>query len=213
MPTVIAPANVNAAFTGLELAGIYTTTEVTAQASDLPVVAASTGAIRTMARIVVPVEAGDVLDLDGRQRVTNDVGPTYYTVGIGYWWDTYDADDGLDSGDPAKIWTRIPPVNGQNVDRSIVHHLPLTLVADVYRVPAGWPPGHRMVVCFRANASSTAYAVNSGADKVTVDNYGVITVRRYRPKVDDPRWSGLAALQEQVTELAAQVAALTPPPS
>jgi hypothetical protein len=210
MTLVVAPANVNAAFTGLELAGIYTTTEVTAQVSDLPVVASSSGAIRTMARIVVPVAAGDVLDLDGRQRVTNDVGPSYYTVGIGYWWDAYDVDDGLDSADPAKVWTRVSPANGQNVDRSVVHHLPLTLVGDVYRVPETWPPGHRMVVCFRANAASTAYGVNGGGDKVTVDSYGAITVRRYRPKVDDPRWSDLTTLQDQVAALAAQVAALTP---
>jgi hypothetical protein len=33
---------------------------------------------------------------------------------------------------------------------------------------------------------------------------------RLRPHVDDPRWTDVTALQQQVTELAAQVAALTP---
>lgn len=181
MTRAISPPNLDAAFTGLTLAGIHTTREVTALASGLPVGGTSGGQIRTLARIVVPVAAGDVLDVEGRQRVTNDVGPKTYTVGVGYWLDAYDCDDGLTSSDPGKLWTRIGSLNGGNVDRSIVHHLPLHL-HDVYQVPASWPAGHRMCVLFRGDAHSTAWNTNGGSDRITVDDYGVLTVRRYRPE-------------------------------
>jgi hypothetical protein len=162
----------------VSLVGIWTTREVVAIPGDLPVGGTSGNQMRTMARIVVPVDAGDVLDISGRQRVTNDIGPSKYTVGVGYWFDVYDMDDGMSGAD--RVWTRIGSLNGQNVDRSIVHHLPLHL-EDVWVVPADWPVGHRAVVCFRADAHSTAWNANGGGDRITVDDYGVLTVRRWAP--------------------------------
>lgn len=203
------PPNLNLALTSCALVGIHTTQEVTALASGLPV--DGVGAYqRTMARLVVPVVAGDVLDIEGRQRVTNNIGPNEYTAGIGYWFDGYDLDDGVPSGDPAKVWTRIGSLNGENVDRDLLHHLPIHL-HDVYQVPTSWPEGHRMVVSFRACAASTAWMRNGGTDKISVDDYGVLTVRHYRPTVDDPRWADVTTLQQQVDTLAAQVAVLIPP--
>lgn len=215
----IAPKNINLLVAGYRPDQIYTTQEVTALPGDLPVGGVSGEQIRTMARIVVPVDAGDVLVCDGRQRVTNNIGPAAYTVGVGYWFDAYDVDDGLSTSDPAKVWTRIGSLCGSNVDRSIVHHLDLHL-QDVYRIPAGWPAGHRIVVCFRADAHSTAWAANGGADKVTVDDYGVLTVHRWRPVQADPLTADLqnqvADLRDGLDALMERVAALedpgTPPP-
>jgi hypothetical protein len=178
MPRQIAPPNLNFASGPLDLVGIWSTREVTALSGGLPVGGVSGEQIRTLARIVVPVEPGDVLDMSGRQRVTNNIGPSRYTVGIGYWFDAYDMDDGLSSAE--RTWTRVGSLNGQNVDRSIVHHLAVHL-EDIWQVPTSWPEGHRAVLCFRADAHSTAWAANGGGDRIDVDDYGVLTARRYQP--------------------------------
>jgi hypothetical protein len=216
----VAPKNINLTVAGYYPASVHTTQEVTALSGDLPVGGVSGEQIRTLARIVVPVDPGDALACEGRQRVTNDIGPIRYVVGVGCWWDAYDADDGLATSDPAKVWTRISSLDGQNVDRSVVHHLPLTLTGDVYKVPADWPTGHRIVVCFRADAHSTAWASNGGGDKVTVDDYGVLTVTRWRPIQPDPAAADLQAqvvdLRDELAGLKERVATLedpgTPPP-
>jgi hypothetical protein len=201
MARQIAAPNINKATGPLDLVGMWTTREVVGLPADLPVGGVSGEQMKTLSRIVVPVDAGDILDISGRQRVTNDIGPSRYTVGIGYWFDVYDVDDGLSTSDPTRMWTRIGSLNGTNVDRSIVHHVALHL-EDVWQVPADWPAGHRATVCFRADAHSTAWNANGGGDKVTVDDYGVLTVRRWKtpaPVVDDPRWADieqrLAALE------------------
>lgn len=199
MVRAVAPKNVNYATGRLEHVGTWTTQEVTALPGDLPVGGVAGGQIRTLARMIIPVDAGDFLEIDGWQRVTNDIGPVRYTTGVGYWVEVYDVDDGLTTADPDRVWLRVSSLNGQNVDRSIVHHLPLTLSGANWTVPADWPPGHRAVVCFRADAHSTGWDDNGGGDKITVDDYGVLTVRRWRPWVDDPRWADveqrLAALE------------------
>lgn len=177
-PTVVTPA-ATAHPSNLTLAGLHTTRQVVG--TQLPVGGKAGLQKRMVARLIIPVQAGDLLDIEGRQRVTNDLGrqpgQTRYTVGVGYWLDSYNVDDGVAYA--SKTWTRLGSLNGDNVspDR---HHMPLHL-HDVYEVPAGWPDGHRMVVVFRADAHSTKWAVNGGNDKVTVDDYGVLTVRRYRP--------------------------------
>jgi hypothetical protein len=198
----IAAPNINLSTGPLTLVDLRTTQEVIGLASDLTVGGVSGEQIRTLARTVVPVDAGDILEVDGWQRVTNDIGTVRYTCGVGFWVDVYDVDDGLSTSDPSRMWTRVSSLNGQNVDRSIVHHLPLTLSGVVWKVPDNWPAGHRATVCFRADAHSTAWNSNGGADKITVDNYGVLTVRRWKPMppaVDDPRWADveqrLAALE------------------
>jgi hypothetical protein len=124
---------------------------------------------RTMLRVVVPVQAGDVLDVSARARVTNG---NSYVVGIGYHLWAYDVDCCGGSGGP---WWRISTSNGDNVDRTR-HHMPLH-IDTAYVVPADWPSGHRIVVVLRADAHSTAW---EAGDVVTVDQaYGQMIVRRW----------------------------------
>ncbi|HET6635231.1 MAG TPA: hypothetical protein VFH77_09390, partial [Streptomyces sp.] len=155
-------------------AGLYATDEVTA--STLPVDLV-TDTYRTMLRTVVPVDAGDLLDIAAWARVTNDTGRDRgdpgYTVGVGWHLWAYDVDtQAASSGE----WWRIAPWCGDNVTRDR-HHMPLA-IDTVYRVPADWPAGHRIVVVLRADAHSTA-AVDG--DELTVDReYGHLTVRRWK---------------------------------
>jgi hypothetical protein len=151
---------------GQRSVGLFATDEVIA--ATLPVDLAS-DTYRTMLRVVVPAAAGDLLDVDARARVTNDVG---YTVGIGYHLWAYDADSGQGTAGP---WWRIGSLNGDNVF-SPRHHMPLH-TSTVYQVPADWPAGHRIVVVLRADAHSTAW---KAGDTITVDQlYGQLTVRRW----------------------------------
>jgi hypothetical protein len=129
----------------------------------------STSTWRTMLRVVVPVQAGDVLDVSARARVTNDVG---YVVGVGYHLWAYDVDSGQGSSGP---WWRISTSNGDNVEPKR-HHMPLH-IDTAYVVPADWPAGHRIVVVLRADAHSTAW---ESGDTLTVDQaYGQMIVRRW----------------------------------
>jgi hypothetical protein len=154
----------------LTVAGLYATNEVPAKT--LPIGTGPGQGYRTLLRVVVPVAAGDVLDIVGRARVTNDTSPAY-TVGVGYHLWMYDADDGLGSGGP---WTQISSLCGDNVDHTR-HHMPL-LTDTVYTVPADWPAGHRMTIVLRGDAMSTA----ADGQSITVDQaYGQLTVRRYQP--------------------------------
>lgn len=119
----------------------------------------------------VGVAPGEVLDIDARARVTNDLS---YTVGIGYHVWRYDVDDGQPW--PHSPWVRIGPLNGDNVWKSPRHHMPLHTSA-VYKVPADWPAGHRIVVLLQVDAHSTAW---QAGDTITVDQaYGLLVVRRW----------------------------------
>jgi hypothetical protein len=145
---------------------IYGTDEVVA--ATIPVDLSST-TYRTMMRLIVPVVAGDLLDVDGRARVTNNCG---YNIGVGYHLWAYDVDSGQGSSGP---WWRISPYNGDNVDPQR-HHMPLH-ISTLYQVPSDWPAGHRIVVVLRADAHSTAW---ESGDTLTVDQaYGYLTVRRW----------------------------------
>lgn len=154
---------------GCTLAGLYATDEVPASRI---LVRNKAGTYATLLRVVVPVTAGDVLDVSARARVTNDTSPGY-TIGFGYHLWAYDVDNGLGSSGP---WTRISTWCGDNVPRDR-HHMPL-LTDTVYTVPADWPTGHRIVVVLRGDAHST----RADGQYLTVDQgYGHLTVRRYTP--------------------------------
>lgn len=161
--------NVNAC----TLASLHTTSEVTALGGVAITSAAGVG-YATMLRAVCDVQAGDVLDVEARCRVTNQ---TSYTVGVGYHLWCYDADDGI-TPVSAKPWQLIGRLNGDNVTaRPRRHHMPCHL-HDVWEVPADWPAGHRPVVVMRVDAHSTAA---QPGDELVVDDYGVLTVRVWRP--------------------------------
>ncbi|MFJ4551104.1 hypothetical protein ACIP4X_18065 [Streptomyces sp. NPDC088817] len=151
---------------GLTLLGIYPTQEVVPSRI---LVRNKAGTYATLLRVVVPVDAGDVLDITGRARVTNDCG---YTIGFGYHLWQYDVDNGLGT---AGEWTPISSLCGDNVDKPR-HHMP-ALTDTIYTVPKDWPQGHRMTVVLRGDAHSTA----ADGQYLTVDQaYGQLTVRRYQ---------------------------------
>lgn len=156
------------------LLGLHATDEV--PATKVKVQAAAGLAYATLLRVVVPVSAGDVLDVSGRARVTNDTANPAYTIGVGYHLWQYDVDNGLGA---SGTWTRISSYCGDNVTRDR-HHMPL-LVDTVYTVPEDWPDGHRMTVVLRGDAHSTA----ADGQYLTVDPlYGQLTVRRYTPRTE-----------------------------
>ncbi|MEV4000989.1 hypothetical protein [Actinomadura sp. NPDC049753] len=138
-------------------------------ASTIPVDLSPDTPVRTM-RVVVPVAAGDVLDVTAEGRVTNDLA---YNVGIGSRLQWYDVDDGI-AWPHAWPWTTIGTPTGDNVDPQR-HHMPLTLTR-AYTVPADWPAGHRMVINLMVDAHSTAW--RSG-NTITVDAYGALIVRKW----------------------------------
>lgn len=170
---------------GLDVTGFHSTNEVVP--SDL-VVDLPTDTWRTVMRVVVPVQAGDVLDVSAWMKVTDDVG---YTVGLGVhlWW--YDCDNGLGT---AGTWSRLDePAGsaGMNVTKDL-HHLTLG-VAVPFVVPANWPVnpdtgvGHRIVIALRADAHSTLWDRDGDGlaeDRLTVDPNGRLTVRRYTPRTE-----------------------------
>lgn len=153
------------------LAGLYSTRDLATATLpvDLP-----TDTWRTLLRTVVPVDAGDWLDITAWARVTNDILPLpAYTVGLGWHLWAYDCDTGLGTAGP---WWRVSPSCGDNVERTR-HHLPLH-IDTLYQVPADWPLGHRIVIVLRADAHSTQW---KAGDCLKVDQLGVLTVRRYTP--------------------------------
>lgn len=150
----------------------------TLEASSIPIDGLST-THTLLYRVIMPeTQAGDVLDISVKAGVTNDAGypnGTKYMVGVGWHCWYYDYTNPLRSSGP---WTQMKPWSGQNVDNAL-HHLALN-GSFCWRVPADWPEGHRMAVCLKASAHSTAWQVNGGADVLTVDDgYGQIAVRRW----------------------------------
>lgn len=175
---------------GLALRGVLSTDPLQPPASGLLIGGLETDAIpvdlattshRILYRVVLgPVDPGDVLDIDADARVTNDVGVGIeggrrYTVGVGWHLWMYSYTNPLRTQGP---WWRISALSGENVTPDL-HHLPLH-ISTVYRMPEDWPPGHRPVVAFRADAHSTAWAYNGGEDVLTADaGYGQLTVRHW----------------------------------
>lgn len=154
----------------LALAAFHSTNEVVPSTLKVDL---STATWVTVMRVVVPVEAGDLLDVTAWFKVTNDIVPTAYPVGVGAHLWAYDCDSGYGA---AGTWWRLDDAGsvGMNVDRDL-HHLTLPL-AVAYQVPDDWPAGHRIVVVLRADAHSTAWQTG---DTLTVDPCGRLTVRRY----------------------------------
>lgn len=153
---------------GQVLAGVISDDQVVS--STIPVDLSTNTPARIMRVVVEPTVAGDVLDITGEIRVTNDLG---YTVGVGLHLRWYDLDDGV-PWPHAQPWTQIKTPTGDNVF-SPRHHMPLTM-SRLYQVPAAWEAGHRMTVNLLADAHSTAWKTG---DKLTVDAYGELIVRRW----------------------------------
>lgn len=154
---------------GRTLMPMTSTDEVVA--SSIPVDLSTDTPVMLMRLIMDPTLPGDIFEIDARARVTNDL---TYTVGVGYHLWAFDVDDGV-PWPHTQPWTRIAPVNGDNVDHTR-HHMPLA-TTGTYQVPADWPPGHRMVIAYQADAHSTAW---KAGDKLTVDQaYGLLIVRRW----------------------------------
>jgi hypothetical protein len=139
---------------------------------------------RVILRKVVPVAAGDVLDVAGWFKVTNNVG---YNVGVGAHLWGYDVDDGLGAARTEAHWWRLDPdpdagSAGMNVTPDM-HHLTMS-VGEAYVVPDNWPAGHRITIALRADAHSTAWDRDGDGraeDSLVVDPCGRLRVRRYAP--------------------------------
>ena len=151
----------------------------------IPIDLATTTA-KLLYRAVLPATvAGDVLDISFKAGFTNNAGVdggTRYTVGVGchVWY--YDYNDGAGFGGRVQIADEL---TGDNVDPTR-HHLPMA-AQFVWRVPADWPEGHRMVLCLLADAHSTAWQVNGGHDVLDVEaGYGQIAVRRWTLPAPEP---------------------------
>lgn len=173
-------------------------TQVTATVLPLSTVAGSN--FKTMSRIVVAVDPGDIIQIIGRSRVTNDAG---YNTGVGYYMWMYDTDDGVPYAQ--KTWTKIGEMNGDNVNTQR-HHMPLHLT-DCYQVPPTWPAGHRIALIFRADAHSTAAVAG---DNIDVDSgYGCISAIRWTSAAKAPAFMEQRALIDaQAAQLANVEAAL-----
>lgn len=125
---------------------------------------------KRLLRVVLPATlAGDVLDISFKFGVTNNAG---YTVGVGahIWYYGYADPDG---------WANRVQINdmltGQNVDTTLVHHLPMN-VSFSWRVPAGWDQG-RMVLALVVDAHSTAW---KPGDTLKVESgYAQLRVHRW----------------------------------
>ena len=132
-----------------------------------------------------PLQPGDVLRTHADARVTNDCGRdggTRYTIGVGWHLWAYSYTDPLRDKGP---WWQISHLMGDNVD-PVRHHMPLH-ITNLYRVPADWPAGHRMVVNLQADAHSTAWQINGGRDLLTVDDgYGQIIVDHFTAPTAPP---------------------------
>lgn len=148
--------------------GLYSTDEVVLSSLTVD---GSTDTGKMLMRLVIdPTIPGDVLRVDARVRVTSELP---YAVGIGGHVMCYDVDDGQPW--PHDPWVEIGPLAGDN-DFQPRHHMPLSTSA-VYRVPADWPAGHRMVVLIQVDAHSTAW---QAGDTVAVDQeYGLLVVERW----------------------------------
>lgn len=133
-------------------------------------------------RVVVPVLAGDVLDITAGIRLTNDLG---YTVGVGARLRWYDYDDGV-PWPHAQPWTEIPYLQGDNVSPlPHRHHIPMTLNV-AYKAPDTWPAPitegdyigpHRMVINLMVDGHWGNYVAG---DRLSIDDYKQqIIVRRW----------------------------------
>jgi hypothetical protein len=156
--------------TGLDPAGMYSSNDIPAAAAGLPVTDGDPQVFRILARVVVPAQAGDRLDVSARAQVTNDCG---YVVGVG----AHIAYCSTENVAEVPLTRAAGGSFGDNVEPKR-HHAPIFIPTEVIEVPPNWPAGHRMTVQFRANAHSTSVERRAG-DAVTVEQSGRITVRRW----------------------------------
>ncbi len=137
----------------------------------------------TLARLVTDtLSTGDLLDIEAWARVTNDTGhlphdpagAEGYTTGVGWYMKAYEY---VTAGVPGELFP-IESMNGENVTpNGLMHHMPMHW-SGLYEVPAEWN-GKRLVLCFRADAHSTAARAK---DWITVDQgYGRFTVAHLKP--------------------------------
>lgn len=129
----------------------------------------STGTMVTLGRLVTNTLAvGDLLDIEAWARVTNDCG---YTIGVGWHMKAYQ----YTAPGVVNPYFQIESMNGDNVDTTR-HHMPIHW-SGLWEVPAEWD-GERIVLCFRADAHSTAW---QSGDTLTVDQgYGRFTVEHLK---------------------------------
>lgn len=159
----------------LTLSSAHTSTDRVTES--VPIGSTSGNQKRVLYWLILPVAAGQILRVQARARITNDVDATRrYTVGFGFWNDSYDVDDGVPYA--SKTWTRIGPLYGDNVTKDR-HHMPCD-VFDDYEIPAGWVAGHRIRIAMRGDAASTSTSRVDG-DTLDVDDYGRISVWVYDP--------------------------------
>lgn len=140
------------------------------EAEAIPVDLSTTTPV-TLARLVTAtLTTGDLLEVGGWARVTNDVG---YTVGIGFYMKGYE----YTLPGVVNPYFDIETWNGQNVTKNgLMHHMPIQW-SGLWEVPAEHD-GKRVVICFRADAHSTAWI---SGDKITVDQgYGAFHFRHLK---------------------------------
>jgi len=116
----------------------------------------------TLGRIVTSIlTAGDLLRIHAWARVTNDAG---YIIGVGWYLKGYE----YTQAGVVNPYFDVGTMNGENVSPVDMHHMPLHNTT-LWEVPEAWN-GKRIVVCFRADAHTTAW---EPGDTLTVDQgYG-----------------------------------------
>jgi len=127
-------------------------------------------------RTWVTANPGDALEVTARAQITNDTGKI---IGVGHALWAYDVDlaPEIPVAQQPETWTQMAPHLAENCtpDR---HHMPLEMDAW-WTVPADWPPGHRVMVLYRAAAFRTTPAPG---ETVRVDEgYGQLVIKRYVP--------------------------------
>lgn len=136
----------------------------------LPVLTASTVAgLRTLYSLTLVTQPGDVVALDARAHVTDDLGKN---VGVGYHLWVTDIDT------VGAVAVRVGDPNGYDSDNVIParHHMPIS-TTGVWQAPLTWPAGHRALFEYRVNAFSSAATVGN---VLTVDvQYGLIRAWQY----------------------------------
>lgn len=132
----------------------------------------------TLYRIVVPCLRGDRMRIYAETRMTNDIGPLTVGAGIGIRLGWYRYDTSLPGNGEGDLVT-FPKSSGTNVDRSLIHHVQLSMVRT-WVAPADWPEGpQRVVFRFIGDAHSSVWDRNGGGDRITVDDAGLISVDRW----------------------------------
>lgn len=159
------------------------------------------------------VSPGDALIVTGEMNLTNNTGRSLtapyavtgsrYAVGVAASLWVYDANAPV--ADRPATWIRLG-TSGENVTPD-GHHIEQGLTRP-YRVPDTWDPTHQMGIVLRVDVHSTAAGSNATPDYVLVETHGVLMAMRHLAV--PPADPDMVALQDQINDLFARVAALTP---